>query len=389
MRTSGVVTVARSDFGIYLPVLQAIKNSLDLELKLCVAGMHLSPEFGDTWRDIEAAGFYIDERIEFTTSSDTAEGVSKSMGLGMISFGQLFGRWRPDFLMVLGDRFEMLSAAAAALPFAIPLAHVHGGECTEGAIDEAIRHAITKMSHLHFVTAQPHYDRVVQLGEEPWRVTLSGAPSLDSLSQVEPWSREQLEERTGLSLTDPTLLVTLHPVTLEYEQTGMHVAELLAALEVLRLQVVFTYPNADTEGRRIIAAIESFTREHNWAKAVVNFGQAGYFGMMAHAAAMVGNSSSGIIESGSFELPVVNIGTRQRGRVRGVNVVDVDYDRHSIADAVRDVLAPDFRLKLCGMRNLYGDGTAAEKIVDVLAETSIDQPLIMKRFHNVPIGLDL
>lgn len=386
MRTIGVVTVARSDSGVYLPVLSAIQRSADLELKLIVAGMHLAPEFGETWRDLEAAGFPIAERIECTTSSDTAEGVAKSMGLGMISFGQLFGRWRPDVLMVLGDRFEMLAAAAAALPFAMPVAHLHGGETSEGAIDEAIRHAITKMSHLHFVATRDYYDRVVQLGEEPWRVALTGAPGLDGIRQIEPLSRQDLERKIGMSLDAPTLLVTLHPVTLEPADTDRHVTELLGALEDLAMQVVFTYPNADAGGRFIIAAIEAFVARNSWARAVVNFGQAGYFAMLRHAAAMVGNSSSGIIESPSFELPVVNVGNRQRGRVRSFNVVDVDYERKAIADAVRRALTPDFRRQLAGMKNPYGDGTAADKIVSILAKTPLDQRLIMKHFHDLPVA---
>ena len=385
MRTVGVITVARSDAGIYLPVLRALRQSDRLALRLCVTGMHLSPEFGETWRELDEAGFAIDERIETLLSSDTAEGVAKSMGVGLISFGQLFGRWRPDLLLVLGDRFEMFAAAAAAMPFTIPLAHLHGGEVTEGAIDEAMRHAITKMSHLHFVSTTAYRDRVVQLGEEPWRVTVTGAPSLDTLRTHQPWPRERLEALIGLSLERPTLLATLHPVTLDYENTERDTAELLAALEQLEVQVVFTYPNADTQGRRIMAALEAFTARHDWATAVVNFGQEGYFSMLRHAAAMVGNSSSGVIESASFAIPVVNIGDRQRGRIRAANVIDVGYDRQAIAEALRRALSPAFRARLVGLTNPYGDGTAASKIVDVLADVTIDRRLIMKRFHDLPV----
>jgi len=385
VRTVGVITVARSDAGIYLPVLRALRQSDRLALRLCVTGMHLSPEFGETWRELDEAGFAIDERIETLLSSDTAEGVAKSMGVGLISFGQLFGRWRPDLLLVLGDRFEMFAAAAAAMPFTIPLAHLHGGEVTEGAIDEAMRHAITKMSHLHFVSTTAYRDRVVQLGEEPWRVTVTGAPSLDTLRTHQPWPRERLEALIGLSLERPTLLATLHPVTLDYENTERDTAELLAALEQLEVQVVFTYPNADTQGRRIMAALEAFTARHDWATAVVNFGQEGYFSMLRHAAAMVGNSSSGVIESASFAIPVVNIGDRQRGRIRAANVIDVGYDRQAIAEALRRALSPAFRARLVGLTNPYGDGTAASKIVDVLADVTIDRRLIMKRFHDLPV----
>jgi len=222
-RIISIVSVARSDAGIYLPILKAIKKSSHLDFKLIVAAMHLSNEFGLTYKYFEEQGFKIDEKIEMTMSSDTPEGIAKSMGLGLISFGQLFGKSKPDMLMLLGDRFEMLAAANAAMPFAIPIIHLHGGEATEGVIDEQIRHSITKMSHMHFVSTKEYYDRVIQLGEQPWRVELSGAPSLDLLNEIKLWSRKKVEERINLSLKLPTILATLHPVTLEYEDTTAHV----------------------------------------------------------------------------------------------------------------------------------------------------------------------
>ncbi len=383
MKKIGVVTVARSDSGIYLPVMRAIQASSELQLQLIVAATHLSPEFGNTYRDIEERGFHIDERIEMTMSSDSPEGVAKSTGLGIISFAQMYSRARPDVLMILGDRFEMLAATTAALPFAIPVAHLHGGELSEGAIDDAMRHAITKMSHLHFATTEAYKNRVIQLGEEPWRVTHCGAPGLDNVHTIEPWSKAELEERLQLDLGQPTLLVTLHPVTLEYQDTEHHVATLLAALEEVGMQVVFTYPNSDTHGRTIIDAIETFVDKHTWARAVVNFGPNGYFGMLRHCAAMVGNSSSGIIESATFELPVVNIGNRQRGRIHSFNVVDVEYDRVTLVNAIRKVARDDFRATLRGMKNPYGDGHAAAKIVQVLERTEINNRLLLKRFHNI------
>ena len=219
-----------------------------------------------------------------TMSSDTPESIAKSMGLGTISFGQLFGKWRPDILVVLGDRYEMLSAVCAAMPFSIPIAHIHGGEATEGLIDEQIRHSITKMSHLHFVSTKEYYKRVLQLGEEDWRITLSGAPSLDSINTLKLWPKKKLEKKIGLSLNHKTLLVTFHPVTLDFKNTAFHIQSLLDALKKLKFQTVFTFPNSDTAGRIIIEKINSFVKDNKWAKAVKNFGQEGYFSMMKYLA---------------------------------------------------------------------------------------------------------
>ena len=383
IKTIGVVSVARSDSGIYLPILRAIQDNPKLQLKLIVAGMHLSNEFGLTYKYFEEQGFEIAEHIEMTMSTDTPEGLAKSMGLGLISFGQLFGKWQPDILMVLGDRFEMLAAASAAMPFTIPIAHLHGGEATEGLIDEPIRHSITKMSHLHFVSTQDYFNRVVQLGEEPWRVTLSGAPSLDSLHSIKQWPKNKLEKKLGFSLNNPTILATLHPLTLEYKDTLVHVDCFLGALKKLKVQVVFTYPNADTAGRIIIDKIDKFVSKYDWATVVVNFGQEGYFSMLNYASVMVGNSSSGIIESASFDIPVVNIGDRQRGRIHSFNVIDVDYNQNQIVKTIKKVMNSEFSKKLKGMKNPYGDGTASKKIIDKIIKTPINKKLIMKNFYNL------
>lgn len=385
MRTIGVVTVARSDYGIYLPVLRNIQADPDLDLRVYASGMHLSPEFGMTVEVVEADGFAPAERIETLLSSDSPEGLAKSMGLGIIGFAQAFTRSRPDLLLVLGDRFEMYVAALAALPFKIPVGHIHGGEITEGAIDDALRHSMTKLSHLHFVATEEYARRVLQLGEEPWRVTISGAPNLDNLHSIALLESHELEARYNLRLDQPLLLVTFHPVTLEYEQTEWQVGELLAALEASRMRVIFTMPNADTSGRTIARMIKEFVETHPDTHVVDNLGMQGYFSMMAVASAMVGNSSSGIIEAASFELPVVNIGTRQRGRVRGANVVDVDYDRASIVNGLGRALDPQFRAQLKGLPNPYGTGGAAEKIVDVLKGVELNDRLVMKRFYDLEV----
>lgn len=385
MRTIGVVTVARSDYGIYLPLLRQIQQDPDLRPYLIVSGMHLSPEFGLTVKAIEADGFEVCERVEMLLSSDSPEGIAKSMGLGTIGYAQAYARLRPDILVVLGDRFEMHAAAVAALPFKIPVAHIHGGETTEGAIDDALRHSMTKLSHLHFVSTQEYARRVVQMGEESWRVIVSGAPSLDNLHFVKLLKAHELEVKYRLRLNQPPLLATFHPVTLEYERTEWQVSELLAALDTSEMPVVFTMPNADTSGRIIIRMIKEFVRTHASAQMVDNLGTQGYFSMMALAVAMVGNSSSGLVEAASFELPVVNVGSRQRGRVRGINVIDVDYEQTSILEGLQKALDPGFRAKLRGMRNPYGSGGASEKIVEVLKLVQLDDKLLMKRFHDLEV----
>lgn len=386
MRTIGVVTVARSDYGYYLPILQRILVEPDLRLSLIVAGMHLSPEFGLTVKAIEADGFEIAERVEMLVSGDTPAAIAKSIGLGVMSFGQAYAHLKPDLLLLLGDRFEMLAAGVAMLPFATPIGHIAGGESTEGLIDEAIRHALTKMSHLHFVSSARYRERVIQMGEEPWRVITSGAPSLDNLRAINFMSPEEIERLIGLTLQPSSLLVTFHPVTLEHENIAAHVTELLTALDASGLPVIFTYPNADTQKHLIIKEIEQYVGTHQQSRLVVNLGTRAYFSLMKYVLALVGNSSSGIIEAASLGLPVVNIGNRQRGRIHDRNVVDVPCERTAILSAIRQVASPEFRQSIADLENPYGDGHAAEKIVQVLCSIPLDRKLVMKHFHDVPFG---
>jgi UDP-N-acetylglucosamine 2-epimerase (non-hydrolysing) len=381
VRTIAAVTGARSDYGLLTPVLKAIAADPALRLKLFVTGMHLSPDFGLTARDVER-DFEITERVEMLIASDTPEAISKSVGLGVIGFAQTYARHRPDILLVLGDRFETLAAVTAALPFTIPVAHISGGEVTEGAIDDAIRHAITKMSHLHFVSLEEYRNRVIQMGEEPWRVTVSGEPGIDTIHATPALSISEMEKRIGMSMEPAPLLITFHPATLEPGHAEAQAAELLAALDTVGMPMVFTAPNADAEGRIIITCIQDFVRHHPNSRFVTNLGTAAYLSMMRRGAAMVGNSSSGIIEAASFELPVVNLGSRQRGRVYGKNVIHAELKSETIIRAIRSAVSPAFRESLHGMVNPYGDGKAAPRIIEVLKTVPLDRGLLVKTFYS-------
>jgi len=384
MREIAIVTVGRSDFGIYTPLLRAIRSHPELHLKLLVSGMHLSPEFGLTVKEIEAAGFEVFEKVESLLSSDTAAGVAQSIGLGVLSFAQLFSRYRPDIMLLLGDRFDMLPAGLAALPFKIPIGHIHGGESTEGAMDESIRHCLTKLSHLHFPSTQVYADRIVQMGEEPWRVTVAGALALDAIRAAKLEAPAETARLFGFSLDEPSALVTFHPETLAYEHTEAHVANLLGALDKLGIQAVFTSPNSDMGGRLVRERIERFCASRTRCSFVPNVGQQDYFSLMNTVSVMIGNSSSGIIEAASFRLPVVNIGRRQAGRLRAGNVIDSGYEVHEIVASVDKGLSPEFHKSLNGLVNPYGDGHAAERIIQRLAMVALGEELISKHFVDHP-----
>ncbi len=383
MKTIGAVTVGRSDFGIYLPVLRAIQGSSRLQLSLFVAAAHLLAEHGDTGQAIREQGFHPTEFIRMTVAGDAREAIAQSAGLGVLGFTQALTRSRPDLLLVLGDRFEMHSAVLAATLLDLPLAHIHGGEVTAGAFDDALRHSITKFSHLHFVSTPDHARRVRQLGEEPWRVVVSGAPGLDNLHDFRPWTREQLEVRLNLPLSRPPLLVTYHPVTLQLADTEYQLAELSAVLSQAAdggLPIIITRPNADPANLMIVSQLAAITERNPRVRLVANLGTDAYFSLMGLAAAMVGNSSSGIVEAASFELPVVNIGLRQSGRSRSGNVIDVGHSRVEIQAGLERALSPTFRASLRGLPNLYGQGRAAGIIVQTLEETALDQRLRQKQF---------
>jgi len=385
VKNIAVVTTSRADYGIYLPILRRIKSDATLRLRLIAGGTHLSQEHGLTIKAIEEDGFEINDRIDVFESDDSPQGIAISIGQSVVEFSKVFAREIPDILVVVGDRYEMLAAALAALPFKIPVAHIHGGEITRGAIDDALRHSMTKLSHLHFVATDSYARRVVQLGEEPWRVTVSGAPSLDILDTIDLLPKPGIERLLGFSLSRAPVLVTFHPVTLEYEQTEWQLSNLFNALEEQSESVIFTAPNADTTGRKVSVMMKEYVGKHPRSRFVENLGTQAYFSLMNMASLMVGNSSSGIIEAPSFKLPVVNIGTRQQGRVRARNIIDVGYTTIEIKNGIKMASSPAWRRGLQGMENPYKKPGAAETVVQVLRSTELDERLIVKRFHDLGV----
>lgn len=386
LRSIGVVTTSRADYSCYRPILQAFAADSELSPKLYVSGTHLSPEFGLTVRHIENDGIEIIERVEIILSSDTPESIAKSMGLAMMGFGQAFSKFRPDILVVLGDRYEMLAAALAALPFKIPIAHLCGGEVTQGAIDDALRHSMTKLSHLHFTATEDYARRVIQLGEDPNHVFVSGEPTLDHILAAPQLTPRELRQRFGIDVERSFLLVTFHPVTLEYEDVERQIDELLHALDQVDIPVIFTMPNADTAGRIITTKIRQWVQSHpEIGKLVDNFGVEAYHSVLRHAVAVVGNSSSGIIEAPSFKIPTVNIGIRQMGRIRAASVIDVEPSHKKILAAIRKAASDEFRNSLQSLVNPYANKTnsAVSTIVNTLKRIELGDALLQKKFYEL------
>jgi GDP/UDP-N,N'-diacetylbacillosamine 2-epimerase (hydrolysing) len=383
-----VVTGTRAEYGLLRWVIQGIADAQDLELQIIVTGMHLSPEFGLTWREIKNDGFSISRKVEMLASSDTSVGIAKSMGLGMIGFADALAELRPDLMVVLGDRFEIFAAVAAAMVARIPIAHIHGGEATEGLIDEAIRHSITKMSQLHFVAAEEYRRRVIQLGEQPCNVHLVGGLGIDNIKRLSLLPRSELEASLNFSLGAKSLLVTFHPVTLEAETAEYQMAELLAALSELKdTQLIFTLPNADTDGRALIAMVQQFVATHANSRAYTSLGQLRYLSTVKLVDGVVGNSSSGLVEVPSFCKGTVNIGDRQRGRLLADSVINCDPERSSIGAALQTLYSNHFQAGLAAVRNPYGDGGASDKIVALIKAAKLDG-ILMKRFYDcsMPCG---
>jgi UDP-hydrolysing UDP-N-acetyl-D-glucosamine 2-epimerase len=379
-RTIAVVTVARSDYGHLRPLLAELRAASDVTLGVVVGGAHFSPRFGRTVAEIEADGWPIVGSVNVAADSDTPEAIATAAGAGLAGFAIAFARARPDIVVVLGDRLEMLTAAAAALPLGVAVAHVHGGEITEGAIDEQARHAITKLSHLHFAAAEPYAARIRRMGEEDWRVHAVGAPGLDRFRLVAPLTRAALARRLDVPLTPPVVVVTFHPETLAPDDVAGHVDELVAALKDVNGTIVASFPGADAGHATIVRRLESFAASRASVRLLASMGDDVYAALLREADVMVGNSSSGIIETPSFALPAVNIGARQAGRLRAANVVDVEHGRDAIAAGLARALDPAFRRALAGLTNPYGDGHAAPRIARVLRDVPLGPRLLRKKF---------
>ena len=384
-----VVTGSRAEYGLLRPVIDGVLADPSLELQLVATGMHLSSEFGSTWHEIEGDGIPIAARVEMLLGSDTAVGVTKSTGLGMIGFADAFSQLKPDIVVLLGDRFEILAAATAALLAAIPVAHLHGGETTEGAFDEAIRHAVTKMAQLHFVAARPYRDRVIQLGEAPERVFEVGGLGVDAIGRMARMSRAELEADLGIDLArQRSLLITFHPVTLDAGSAEDQLRALLTALDECETgtTLIFTMPNADTGGRALRTIVEHYVADRPDAYAFTSLGQQRYLSLLGEVDGVVGNSSSGLAEAPSFSIGTVNIGDRQAGRLKALSVIDCEPTHDGIAEALRRLRDADFVASLANTINPYGRGGAGSAIVEVLRTVSLDG-LVKKRFHDLNTGL--
>lgn len=381
MRKICVVTGTRAEYGLLYWLMKEIQADFDLELQIIVTGMHLSPEFGLTYKVIEQDGFTIDEKVEMLLSSDTSVGIAKSIGLGVIGFADALDRLKPDILVVLGDRYEILAAAQAAMVAKIPIAHIAGGDTTEGAYDEAIRHSITKMSHLHFVTNEIAAKRVRQLGEDPQYIHNVGSPGIDQIKRIVLLNRNTLEEELDFKFRKKNILITFHPTTLDAELPGEQFQKLLDALDMLGNEVglIFTKPNSDTDGRGLIEMIDKYVVARSNAKAYISLGQLRYLSTIACVDAVVGNSSSGLYEVPSFKKPTVNIGDRQKGRLKAASVIDCQPEAADIYEAIQQAWTMDCVNTL----NPYGEGDASAAILRVIKETADLRKMLKKSFFEV------
>jgi len=383
-RRIAVVTTSRADYShLYWPLFE-LQRHPDIELGVIVLGAHLSPEFGRTITEIEKDGFPIIARIECLLSSDSDTGMAKTIGLATLSLADTLSAWRPDIMLLIADRYEMLAPASVALAMRIPVAHIEGGEVSQGAIDDAVRNALTKLAHIHFTSTSLARRRVIAMGEEPWRVHHAGAPSLDHLRRSKLLSRKAVEYHLGIALQSPTLLVAWHPVTIHRETTQESDA-LFAALHRSTGQILFVYPNSDAGSRQLIEHTQAFAASRPDTHIFVNLPAVTYWSLLQNVDALLGNSSSGIMETASFALPTVNVGMRQQGRERARNIIDTPAEAHAISAAVTQALTPAFRESLAGMTNPYGDGHAAARIIEVLSNTPLEGILIKAPVPVAPV----
>lgn len=384
MKKICAVTGSRAEYGLLRWVMEGIKKSKLLNLQLIVTGMHLLPEFGLTANSIVNDGFNIDKKIEMLLSSDTPVGITKSMGIGLIGFAEALNELKPDLLLVLGDRFEILTAVNAALLARIPIAHIHGGESTEGVIDEAIRHSITKMSHIHFVASRTYKNRVIQLGENPKSVYNVGGLGIDNFIKLKLLDKSSLEKAIEFKLKNKNLLITFHPVTLENNTSKNQMNELLHSLSELKdTGLIFTMPNADTDSRILFKMIQDFVQKNKNAIVFTSLGQLRYLSCIKYVDAVIGNSSSGLIEVPYLKKPTINIGDRQKGRLKADTIIDCNPERLSINNAIKKAFSNDFKSKIKESINPYGNGGGSEKIVKIIEGYNLNH-ILKKNFYEIP-----
>ena len=379
-----IVTGARAEYGLLLWLMKGIQKAHDLELQVIATGMHLSAEFGLTYKEIEKDGFTINKKVEMILSSDTPSAISKSTGLGLIGISDAYTELQPDMVIVLGDRYELLAASTAALFARIPIGHIHGGETTEGAFDEAIRHSISKMAWLHFVATEEYKNRVIQLGEDPQRVFLVGGMGVDGIKKTKLLSKADLEKVINFKFGNRNLLVTFHPVTLENKTSEKQIVELLKCLNELDdTKIIFTISNSDTSGRIINSMINNFVKEHfSNTKVFTSMGQLNYLSSLQFVDGVVGNSSSGLLEAPTFNIGTVNIGDRQKGRLKAKSVIDCLPSQVSIGKAIEKLYSKDFQKELKKVKNPYGDGNASNKIIDILINNPVPKEM-KKHFYDI------
>ena len=378
-----VVTGSRADYGLLRSVIQGIKDDPNLNIQVVATGMHLSPTFGLTYKEIEADGFFIDEKIEVINELDTPYEISQSIAKGITGCAKAFSKLEPDLVLLLGDRFEIFSAAIAAYVALIPIAHIHGGELTAGALDEAFRHSISKMSSLHFVAAEEYKKRLIQLGENPKNIYLAGGLGVDSIKRHKLLNKQELENKLNIKFLDKSLLITFHPVTLDIESSELQFKELLEALSNFKdTTLIFTMPNADNGGRKLINMVEEFVTENKNARAFISLGQLLYFSCISNMDGVVGNSSSGIIEVPSFKKATINIGDRQLGRLQADSIINCKPLKKDILNAIEKLYSTSFQTLLDRVTNPYSGTGVNEKIVEVLGAISLDG-IIKKAFHDL------
>ena len=378
-----VVTGSRAEYGLLYWLIKGINKDPELGLQIIATGMHLSSEYANTYQQIEYDGFVIDKKVDIELSSDSELGISKSMGLGMIGCAKAFNDLKPDLCVVLGDRFEIFSAVSAAMIAKIPIAHIHGGEATEGLIDESIRHSITKMSHIHFVATDEYKNRVIQLGEQPDKVFNVGGLGIDNINKLKLLSRKAFEQATNFSLGEKNILVTFHPVTLEKSTAEIQFKELLRALdELLDTKIIFTKSNSDTDGRVINRMIDDYVTDHDNTISFTSMGQLNYLSALQYMDAVVGNSSSGLIEAPSFKIGTINIGDRQKGRIKAESVISCSSEKDDISKSLIKLYSPEFQNLIKNTKNPYGTGGASKKIINIIKDFNL-MGILKKSFYDL------